>query len=176
MMAPRVMTQMMAPTTMMAPRVMTAPIATQMAPVSAGVRVATGSSNLLAMGTVVSERVITLDELAAQGRFGVMTPDGAVDAPQTHNALIVEQQLEGAEQANPVFDELWPYFEEKMRAGGPESSSDAAVQAFQYNYHVLTSGADTMIPESSLDAVPELPALVDLQIDAMPELLRETVI
>jgi len=134
------------------------------------------TANLLAMGAVVSSRVITLDELAAQGRFGVRTSEGVVDAPAVGEAFIVQEQLEGAVQDNPVFDELWPYYEAKMRAGGVESSSDAAIQAFQYNYQVLTSGASTMIPESSLDSVPDLPALEDLQIDPMPELLRETVI
>merc|ERR1719321_1375926 len=63
-----------------------------------------------------------------------------------------------------------------MLNGGPASSSDAAINAFQYNFHVLTSGASTMIPESALDPVPALPAYEDLNVQPDAGLLRETVI
>jgi len=102
------------------------------------------------MGNVVSSRVITA-------------------APK-----VVSQKP--ADGGNPTFDRLWPAYEAKMRAGGPESSSDAAIKAFAYNFDVLTSGASTMIPESKLDPVPQLPSVDDINIQPVPELLRETVI
>ncbi|CAE7878999.1 UTP--glucose-1-phosphate uridylyltransferase [Symbiodinium microadriaticum] len=74
------------------------------------------------------------------------------------------------------FDALWPLYETKMRAGGKESETDAAVNAFKYNFQVLTSGADTMIPEAALDPVPTLPDLESLEITPKPELLKETVV
>eukprot|EP00439_Symbiodinium_sp_Y106_P050638 s3154_g6.t1 len=74
------------------------------------------------------------------------------------------------------FDTLWPLYETKMRAGGKESETDAAVNAFKYNFQVLTSGADTMIPEAALDPVPTLPDLESLEITPKPELLKETVV
>jgi len=74
------------------------------------------------------------------------------------------------------FETLWPLYEEKMRKGGAESETDAAVNAFKYNFQVLASGADTMIPESALDPVPTLPDLDSLSITPKPELLKETVV
>jgi UDP-N-acetylglucosamine pyrophosphorylase len=74
------------------------------------------------------------------------------------------------------FDELWPKFEAKMKAGGKESESDAAINAFKYNYQVLTSGASTMVPESALDAVATLPELEKLDITPKPEYLKETLV
>lgn len=32
------------------------------------------------------------------------------------------------------FEELWPEYEAKMKAGGKESASDAAISAFKYNF------------------------------------------
>lgn len=74
------------------------------------------------------------------------------------------------------FDALWPGYEEKMKAGGPESSNDAAVNAFKYNLRVLVSGISTTMPESTLDPVPPLPKLDDLSITEKPELLKQTVV
>ena len=34
------------------------------------------------------------------------------------------------------FEELWPEYEAKMKAGGKESASDAAINAFKYNFKV----------------------------------------
>jgi len=74
------------------------------------------------------------------------------------------------------FDELWPAYEAKMKAGGKESESDAAINAFKYNLKVLTSGASTMIPESALDSVAELPEFDKMDITENPELLKQTVV
>ena len=38
-----------------------------------------------------------------------------------------------------------------------EGLNDAAIKAFQYNFNVLTSGANLMIPESTIAPVDELP-------------------
>merc|ERR1711865_1109611 len=70
----------------------------------------------------------------------------------------------------------WPDYEKKMKAGGKESSSDAAINAFKYNFGVLMSGASTMIPESALDPVKTLQEFEKLTIESKPELLKETVI
>mmetsp|Transcript_36542 Transcript_36542/g.85647 ORF Transcript_36542/g.85647 Transcript_36542/m.85647 type:complete len:468 (-) Transcript_36542:295-1698(-) len=74
------------------------------------------------------------------------------------------------------FEDLWPQYETKMKAGGKESSSDAAINAFKYNFKVLASGASTMMPESDLESVPTLPDLESMTIEPKPELLKETVI
>mmetsp|Transcript_57947 Transcript_57947/g.137939 ORF Transcript_57947/g.137939 Transcript_57947/m.137939 type:complete len:488 (-) Transcript_57947:181-1644(-) len=79
-------------------------------------------------------------------------------------------------QRNLQFKALWPKYEAKMKAGGKESESSAAISAFKYNFKVLSSGASTMIPESALDPVPTLPDLDSLKITPKPELLKETVI
>lgn len=74
------------------------------------------------------------------------------------------------------FDTLWPAYEKKMKEGGKESSSDAAINAFKYNFKVLATGADTMMPESLLDAVATLPEIEKLEITDKPELLKATVV
>jgi len=74
------------------------------------------------------------------------------------------------------FEKLWPLYEAKMKAGGKESESDAAIKAFQYNFKVLASGASTMMPESTLEAVAPLPELEKLDITPKPELLDATVV
>merc|ERR1719386_123049 len=63
-----------------------------------------------------------------------------------------------------------------MKAGGKESSSDAAISAFKYNFKVLASGESTMMPESTLDPVKPLPEFEKLEITEKPELLEKTVI
>ena len=55
---------------------------------------------------------------------------------------------------NEKFTALWPSYEQKMTADGMNS---AAQNAFKYNFKVLTSGADLMIPESSIEPVDSLP-------------------
>jgi len=76
---------------------------------------------------------------------------------------------------SPQFTEMWPAFEAKMQA---EGLNEAAIEAFKYNYKVLTSGANTMIPEATIEAVPEekVPAYEALEVDLNPALLKETVI
>jgi len=74
------------------------------------------------------------------------------------------------------FDDLWPSYEKKMKEGGKESESDAAINAFKYNFKVLTSGASTMMPESSLGPVGEIPEFDKLDITPKPELLKQTVV
>lgn len=71
------------------------------------------------------------------------------------------------------FDAVWPQYESKMKA---EGLNDAAIAAFRYNFQVLTSGADTMIPDSSISGVETLPGLDGLDIAPKPELLKSTVV
>merc|ERR1719245_342057 len=70
-------------------------------------------------------------------------------------------------------DEVWPAYEAKMKADG---CNTAAIDAFKYNFSVLCSGESTMMPESTLDAVEQLPELDRLDIELDPELLKQTVI
>jgi len=69
------------------------------------------------------------------------------------------------------FPEVWPAFEAKMKA---EGLSAAAIAAFKYNLGVLTSGANLMIPESTISPVETLPDYSDLT-EEDTELLKETV-
>ena len=49
----------------------------------------------------------------------------------------------------------WPAFEAKCKK---EGLNNAAIAAFKYNYSMLASGADLMMPESSISPVAELPS------------------
>lgn len=70
--------------------------------------------------------------------------------------------------------ELWPAYLKKMRR---EGLNKAAIAAFKYNFSVLVSGANTMIPESSLASVDSLPTYESLSsLEARPELLKKTVV
>jgi UDP-N-acetylglucosamine pyrophosphorylase len=51
-------------------------------------------------------------------------------------------------------DSLWPAYQKKME---DEGLNTAAIAAFKFNYGVLVSGANTMIPESTLKPVDTLP-------------------
>ena len=55
-----------------------------------------------------------------------------------------------------------------------EGLSDAAIAAFKYNFGVLTSGANLMIPESSIKPVASLPDYASLTAED-PALLKQTV-
>lgn len=68
-------------------------------------------------------------------------------------------------------DQHWPKFEEKMKA---EGLNDTAIAAFKYNYGVLTSGASTMLPESSIAPVDSLPSLESVKVKPNPGLLKQT--
>ena len=65
----------------------------------------------------------------------------------------------------------WLLFEEKMKA---EGLTDAAIAAFKYNFGVLTSGANLMIPEASVKPVASLPDYTTLTAED-PALLKCTV-
>jgi UDP-N-acetylglucosamine pyrophosphorylase len=71
------------------------------------------------------------------------------------------------------FDDLWPKYETKMKAAG---ENDASIGAFKSNFKVLCSGASTMMPETSLDSVPDLPDFEKLDITPRPELLKQTLV
>lgn len=73
--------------------------------------------------------------------------------------------------AASAFDSLWPKYEAKMQA---EGLSAAAIAAFKYNFGVLTSGADLMIPEAAITPVDKLPDYEALAAEE-PSLLKETV-
>ena len=67
--------------------------------------------------------------------------------------------------------EHWPAYESKMKA---EGLSDAAINAFKYNFEKLTSGESLFIPESSITAVDSLPTYESLTKED-PSLLGSTV-
>jgi len=69
-------------------------------------------------------------------------------------------------------ENLWYKYDKKLKAEGLNA---AAIAAFKYNFEVLASGADTMLPESSLKPVDSLPELEKLGITPDPALLKETV-
>ncbi|EOD09942.1 hypothetical protein EMIHUDRAFT_105366, partial [Emiliania huxleyi CCMP1516] len=69
------------------------------------------------------------------------------------------------------FDASWPAYEEKMRA---EGLSNAAIAAFKYNFKMLTSGANLMIPGESIQPVESLPDYASLTTED-PALLKSTV-
>lgn len=71
------------------------------------------------------------------------------------------------------FAALWPQYETKMKA---EGLNEAAIAAFKYNYEVLVSGKNTLIGESAISGVPNLPSLEGLDIAPKPELLKSTVV
>jgi UDP-N-acetylglucosamine pyrophosphorylase len=83
----------------------------------------------------------------------------------------VESTPSAADAAEDTFAKLWPAYEEKMKA---EGLSDAAIAAFRYNFSVLTSGKDLMIPESTIKPVDSLPDYADLTAED-PALLKQTV-
>ena len=67
--------------------------------------------------------------------------------------------------------EHWPAYEAKMKG---EGLSDAAINAFKYNFEKLTSGESLFIPESSITAVDSLPTYESLTKED-PSLLGSTV-
>eukprot|EP00928_Gymnodinium_smaydae_P020923 TRINITY_DN180_c0_g1_i3.p1 TRINITY_DN180_c0_g1~~TRINITY_DN180_c0_g1_i3.p1 ORF type:complete len:920 (+),score=241.01 TRINITY_DN180_c0_g1_i3:63-2822(+) len=70
-------------------------------------------------------------------------------------------------------DTAWPAYEAKMKA---EGLNDAAIAAFKYNFSVLVSGTSTMIPESAIGPVADLPDLEHLSVTPEPSLLKSTVV
>mmetsp|Transcript_58918 Transcript_58918/g.189482 ORF Transcript_58918/g.189482 Transcript_58918/m.189482 type:complete len:483 (+) Transcript_58918:95-1543(+) len=73
----------------------------------------------------------------------------------------------------PSMEESWPAYQAKMEK---EGCNAAAIAAFKYNYSVLVSGANVMIPESMLDSIDTLPQLEELTLEPDPALLKKTVV
>eukprot|EP00928_Gymnodinium_smaydae_P038865 TRINITY_DN266_c0_g1_i1.p1 TRINITY_DN266_c0_g1~~TRINITY_DN266_c0_g1_i1.p1 ORF type:complete len:469 (+),score=142.76 TRINITY_DN266_c0_g1_i1:189-1595(+) len=71
------------------------------------------------------------------------------------------------------FDELWPAYEQKMKADG---CNEAAINAFKANFKFLCSGESAMIPESALSAVDDLPSYDKLTETPDGSLLQKTVV
>lgn len=78
-----------------------------------------------------------------------------------------------AAEMNPKMKAVWPSYEEKMKKAGLNT---AAIEAFKYNFSVLTSGQNTMIPESSIAPVDSLPRYETLEVQPDAALLKKTVI
>ena len=81
------------------------------------------------------------------------------------------ETAKGETTTSDTFTKLWPLYEEKMKA---EGLSDAAIAAFRYNFSVLTSGKDLMIPESTVKPVDSLPDYATLTAEDA-SLLKQTV-
>jgi len=73
-------------------------------------------------------------------------------------------------------EKLWPLYEAKMKKGGKESESSAAINAFKHKFDTLLSGVSTLIAEASLAPVPPLPDFERLTVTTKPELLQRTVV
>ena len=65
----------------------------------------------------------------------------------------------------------WPAFEAKCKK---EGLNKAAIAAFKYNYEMLASGANLMMPEASISPVASLPSYDSLTKED-PTLLKQTV-
>jgi UDP-N-acetylglucosamine pyrophosphorylase len=99
--------------------------------------------------------------------------DGAAPAAAEDVASAARKSVAAlAPLSGPSMDQLWPIYDAKMRA---EGLNDAAIAAFKYNFEVLVSGANTMIPEAAIGSVSGLDALESLAIEPNPELLSKTV-
>jgi len=72
-----------------------------------------------------------------------------------------------------LMDSLWPSYQAKM---DKEGCNGAAIAAFKYNFGVLVSGQNVMIPEATLDPVGDLPRYESLQVEPDASLLQKTVI
>ena len=69
----------------------------------------------------------------------------------------------------------FPEFEAKMRTAG---TSEAAIQAFRFNYGNLTAGGTGLIPEESIEPVRDLPRFEGITggIGTACKLLAQTVV
>ncbi|CAJ1400147.1 unnamed protein product [Effrenium voratum] len=113
---------------------------------------------------------------------GSVTPDNCAELITKPN---IDGFLVGGASLKPTFMDIvstvgpskmvdmWPKFEEKMKK---EGCNETAIAAFKYNYGVLVSGADVMIPESKLDPVDKLPEYEKLTEKPDPRLLKKTLI
>jgi len=105
--------------------------------------------------------------LAAKGQGEAAAPATAEVASAARKSVAALSAVSG-----PSMDSLWPGYAAKMKA---EGLNDAAIAAFKYNFEVLVSGANTMIPEGAIGPVTGLDALESLSIEADPALLAKTV-
>jgi UDP-N-acetylglucosamine pyrophosphorylase/quinol monooxygenase YgiN len=83
------------------------------------------------------------------------------------------QAPKGRPQLEGKMGELWPTYQKKMKKEGLNTT---AIKAFKYNFNVLVSGANVMIPESVLSPVESLTTYESLSLEPKPELLKQTVI
>ena len=65
------------------------------------------------------------------------------------------------------------FIETKMRDAG---LAEPAIKAFLHNHDVVASGAKTLVPESDIEPVTELPGLAQMEIDTDTSLLEQTVV
>jgi len=125
------------------------------------------TSRVAAQSGIVDKVEALASQVAMQG--------GLVVQLSTTQAAVHEKVDALTTQLCPgPFDRLWPLYEAKMKKGGKESETTAAIDAFKHNFSVLASGASTMIPESMIEHVSPLPELAKLSITAKPELLHKT--
>lgn len=115
--------------------------------------------------------------LAPATSIGVTpTMTGTTTQPLVAQPIVTKASMPSATAATGgggKMGELWPLYEAKMKK---EGLNDAAIAAFKYNYSVLTSGQDTMIPESSISPVDSLPSYESLNVTEDSSLLRRTVV
>jgi len=67
-------------------------------------------------------------------------------------------------------------YEAKMKKGGKESNTSAAINSFKHKFEALVSGVSTVIPECALAPVASLPDFEKLEITNKPELLQKAVV
>ncbi|CAE7395922.1 UGP1, partial [Symbiodinium microadriaticum] len=88
---------------------------------------------------------------------GSVTPDNCAELITKPN---IDGFLVGGASLKPTFMDIVSKVSEEPRSGQQilkEDLNESAIAAFKYNYGVLVSGADVMIPESKLDPVDKLP-------------------
>jgi len=112
--------------------------------------------------------------LAPATSIGVTpTMTGTTTQALVAQPIVAKASMPSAMGGGGKMGELWPLYETKMKK---EGLNDAAIAAFKYNYSVLTSGQDTMIPESSISPVDSLPSYESLNVAEDSSLLRRTVV
>ena len=108
--------------------------------------------------------------LAPATSIGVTpTMTGTTTQALVAQPIVAKASMPSAMGGGGKMGELWPLYETKMKK---EGLNDAAIAAFKYNYSVLTSGQDTMIPESSISPVDSLPSYESLNVAEDSSLLR----
>ena len=87
---------------------------------------------------------------ATGGTFGMFSQPVSAEEAKALLPPGTDAPKADVKAAPSKFDELWPAYEAKMRK---EGLNEAAIAAFRYNFGVLTSGADLMIPEASVETM-----------------------